>query len=77
MHKQIMYVAILGSIARRPGSGTKSKITPEILEVVEAKMLLDDESSAYQLHALLRSKGHLLSVRTVLRCRQVLGWTFR
>ncbi len=72
-----MYAAPLGSIARRLGSGRRSKITPEILEGVEAQMRLDNESLAYQLYALSKRKGHLLSVRTVLRCRQVLGWTLR
>jgi len=31
-----------GTIARRPGSGRPSKITPEILRIVEEMMLQDD-----------------------------------
>ena len=32
---------------------------------------------ATELHALLRGNGFPLSLRTVLRCRSSLGWTFR
>ena len=66
-----------GSIGRRPGSGRPSKITEEIKQIVEEQMKKDDETSAFQLHALLLSRGHYLSIRTILRCRTTLGWTFR
>ena len=66
-----------GSLMRRPGSGCPSKITPEMKEIVEAKMREDDEATAYQLHALLVLNQFRISVRTVLRCRTALGWTFR
>ena len=58
-----------GSIGRRPGSGRPSKITEEIKQIVEEQMRKDDETSAFQLHALLLSRGHYLSIRTILRCR--------
>ena len=45
------------SIARKPGSGRPSTITQEIKQIVEAQMQEDDETSAVQLHALLKSKG--------------------
>ncbi len=76
MHVVVMYDFGLG-FARRPGSGRRSKINPDVLGIVEVQMKLDDETSAYQLHGMLKSKGYSLSVRTVLRCRQFLGWTFR
>ncbi len=66
-----------GCIARTPGSGRPSKVTEEIKAVVDAQMLKDDETTAYQLHFLLVSRGYRLSLRTVLRCRTSLGWTFR
>jgi len=68
-----------GTVAlhRKPGSGRPSKITAEIKEIVEEKMQEDDETTAYQLHALLLSRGCSISRRTVLRCRVQLGWTFR
>ena len=40
-------------------------------------MRADDETTAYQLHALLEAKGYSLSRFTILRCRTSLGWTFR
>lgn len=66
-----------GSIARRPGSGRPSKITSEIKAMVEQQMREDDETTAVQLHAMLRERGYNISLRTILRCRTSLGWTFR
>ena len=40
-------------------------------------MRKDDETTAVQLRALLLDKGYQLSLRTILRCRVSLGWTFR
>ena len=40
-------------------------------------MNLDDETTATQLHKILTHHGISLSLRTVLRCREQLGWTFR
>lgn len=37
----------------------------------------DDETTAYQLHRILTSKGYQISHRAILRCRTALGWTFR
>ena len=65
------------TIARKPGSGTPSLVTMEVKHIVEEQMRLDDETTAYQLHALLHQKGFPLSLRTILRCRSSLGWTFR
>ena len=66
-----------GSIARQPGSGRLSKITPEMKHIVEEQMRLDDETTACQLHCLLVEKGYMISLRTILWCRTSLGWTFR
>ena len=66
-----------GSIRRRVGSGRPSKVTAEIKEIVERQMRTDDETTAYQLHRLLTEKGYSISLRTILRCRTALGWTFR
>lgn len=63
-----------GSIARRPGSGRPSKITDDVLRLVEEQ---DDETTAVQLQKLLLSKGHALSLKTILCSRDKLGWTFR
>ena len=37
----------------------------------------DDETTAMQLHRLLTDHGYSISLRTILRCRTSLGWTFR
>ena len=65
------------TIARRPGSGRPLKITAAIKQVVERAMQVDDETTATQLHHLLAQSGYNISIRTVLRCRTALGWTFR
>ena len=65
-----------GTIARRSGSERPTKITAEVNAIVE-QMRADDETTAYQLHQLLTSKVYGLSLRTILRCRTTLGWTFR
>ena len=50
----------------------------EIKAVVDRQIELDDERSAMQLHAMLTNKHDInVSLRTVLRCRTSLGWTFR
>ena len=66
-----------GSIARKPGSCRPTKITQEVLSIVEEAMTLDDETTAVQLHYILRERGIEISLRTVLRSRTQLGWTFR
>ena len=40
-------------------------------------MQQDDETTAYQLHRMINDSGYDVSLRTVLRCRTSLGWTFR
>ena len=77
VHKFLKRYRETGSIARRVGSGRPSKVTAEIKQIVEDQMRLDDETTAYQLHRLLTEKGYSISLRTILRCRTALGWTFR
>ena len=66
-----------GSIARRPGSGRPTKVTPEALRIVEEEMQRDDETTAVQLQKVLVERGCPLALRTILRSRTLLGWTFR
>ena len=66
-----------GSVVRHPGSGRPSKITREVKRLVEQQMHLNDKTTAYQLHELLKTHGTSISLRTVLRCRTSLRWTFR
>ena len=65
-----------GTIARKEGGDRKTKITPEIRNIVEQQMHLDDETTTSQLYILLSGMGHHLNLRTILRCRTLLGWTF-
>ena len=44
--------------------------------VIDQQMEKDDETTATQLHAMLKEKGFKISLRTVLRCRRQLGWTY-
>ena len=66
-----------GAISRKPGLGRPSKMTAEIKRIVDEQMTRDNETTVHQLHHLLVSKGYDISLRTILRCRTSLGWTFR
>ena len=65
-----------GSLARHSGSGRPSKNTTEIKEVVEQQMQHNDETTAVQLHHLLNDCSYSVLLRTILRCRTSIGWTF-
>ena len=69
--------ALTGSVGRRPGSGRPTKITPEVLQIVEDQMQFDDETTAVQLQSLLVARGYPLCLNTILHSRSSLGWTFR
>ena len=59
------------------GSDRPTKITADILHIVEAQMQLDDETTAVQPQKILVDEGHPLSLKTILASRTKLGWTFR
>ena len=63
-------------LVRKPGSGRPSKITDAVLQAVEAKMQSDDETTATQLSFILNRCGVSISLSTIKRSRQLLGWTF-
>ena len=65
------------TIARKPGSGRPTKITSHVKQIVEQRMRQDNETTASQLHELLTHNGISSCLRTILRCREQLGWTFR
>ena len=77
VHKFLRRFDESGCLMRKPGSGRPTKVTMEVKTVVEEQMRQDDETSAYQLHTILTSKGYQLLIWTILRCRASLGWTFR
>lgn len=66
-----------GTIACHPGSGRPRKITTEVLQIVEAQMQRDDETTAIQLQKILVDSGHHLCLQTILNSCEKLGWTFR
>ena len=49
----------------------------EIKTLVEQKMRDDDETTAVQLHTMLKDHGYNISLRTILCCLSLLGRTFR
>ena len=77
LHKFLIKFSERGCMLRRPGSGRPSKVTAEVKRIVDEQMDRDDETSAHQLHVLLLRNGYNISLKTVLRCRRSLGWTFR
>ena len=77
VHDFIRRVEERGSLMRAPGSGRPSKIVTAVKAIVERQMQDDDETTATQIHAMLSARGYDLSLRTILRCRTSIGWTFR
>ena len=75
--KFLLHYKGTGCIARKEGSGRPTKITPVVMEIVEAQMNENDETTAYQLHKILNEKGIGISIWTIFRCRKTLGWMFR
>ena len=66
-----------GTIARKPGSGPSAILSPAILQIIEGTMRDDDETTATQLQAKLASYGIYVSLATIVRNRNQLGWTYR
>ena len=77
IHKFLQKHRETNNIERRPGSVRPTKMTAPVKALVEQRMRDDDETTAVQLHALLLRHGHTMTLKTVLRCRAALGWTFR
>ena len=65
-----------GTLSRLPGSGGRFKLTPEVLDIIEAQMQADDETTATQLVKMLNAAGYNVSTSTIIRARRILGWTF-
>ena len=66
-----------GTLMRKPGSGRPSKITERVKELVEASLRVNDETTATQLYTMLHDHGLDVSLTTIVRCREILGWTFK
>ena len=66
-----------GSTSPLPRGGRPTKLTPEVLQLIDSAMQGDDETTAQELVVKLHDLGFLMSKRTVLAGRKILGWTHR
>lgn len=66
-----------GTIARKEGSGSPFKLSPAIQQIIERTMQEDDETTATQLQSRLAAHHVYVSLATILRSRQQLGWVYR
>ena len=63
------------SIARTPGSGRPTKISPAVLEIIEVQMRKDDETTTLQLHTIVCEHGHHQNPPKVVRRLWLLSYT--
>ena len=66
-----------GEISPLPKSGRPTKLTREILDMIETSMQDDDETTAKEIKKALENLGKSISLTTILKGRKMLGWTFR
>ena len=52
------------------------KLTDEVLDIIDKCMNEDDKTTALQLQNVLRQERNQISLRSILRGRKSLGWTF-
>ena len=64
-----------GSIGQKPGSGLTGKKTAALLKLVDSHMERDDDLSLEDLKTALQKEGISVSVSSLHRWRQELGWT--
>ena len=65
------------TIARKPGSGLPPKLSPSLLQLVEDTTRDDDETTATQLQVIFAARNVYVSLATIVRNREQLGWTYR
>ena len=75
INRFIHYYERSHSLVRKPGSGRRSKLSPAIYQIVEAKKQSDHETTATQLQHVLNQSGFYI-IATIKRCRKELGRTF-
>ena len=68
---------VYNTIARKPGSGLPPKLSPSVQQLIEDAMREDDETTATQLQAILARYRVYVSLATIVRNRQELGWVYR
>ena len=74
--KFLSYYRKSRSQLRKRCSGRRSKVTLEVMRLVKAKLLSDNETTATQLQQALQSSCVNISLTTVKRHRRVFGWGF-
>ena len=65
-----------GTFSVVPRDSKPTLITSEIKQLVDQRMEEDIETTATQLCEILKEKGYKMSLKTIIRCRDQLGWTF-
>lgn len=65
------------TILRKPGSGIPRILSPEAMQIINDVMRQDDETTATQLQAKFAERDLYISLATILRSRQELGWIYR
>ena len=68
---------VRGTTHRKKGSGRHSILTGAKKLLIEEQMRADNETTAIQLHQMLKRNNVSVSLSTILRSRKALGWTFR
>ena len=66
-----------GTIARKPGSGMASRLSPANQQIIMQAMEEDDETTATQLQVELASHRVYVSLATILRNGRLLGLIYR
>ena len=66
-----------GTIKCREGSSRPTKIIPVMKQLIKEQMRCEDETTATQMHGLLKKKHVNLSLAMILIARKVLSQTFR
>ena len=64
------------SINRASGSGHLSKLTEDVLRLIDVEMKKNDETTATTLCTFFLQHGLEISIRTILRGRKQLGWSY-
>ena len=66
-----------GSILPLQSGGRPRKLTEIVLQLIDAAMMENDETTAKELCIILQQHGVVISLCTILRGRKTLGWSFR
>ena len=68
---------IYNTIARKQGSCLRPKLSPSVQQLIENAMRENGETTITQLQAMLAHYGVYVSLATIVRNRQELGWVYR